>query len=47
MMKMNGLSDSAKEDKKPEMSEREKLKAEMQAVTSKGKDNENDKAVEK
>ena len=46
MMKMNGLSDS-KEDKKPEMSERDKLKEEMKAVTSKGKTNENDKTVEK
>jgi hypothetical protein len=34
MMKMNGLSDS-KEDKKPEMSERDKLKEEIKAVTSK------------
>ena len=34
---MNG-----KEDQIPEMSERDKLKAEMKAVTSKGKTNEND-----
>ena len=33
---MNGLSDP-----KPEMSERDKLKEEMKAVTSKGKTNEN------
>jgi len=46
MMKMNGLSDP-KEDKKPEMSERDKLKEEMKAVTSKGKTNENDKTIEK
>jgi len=33
--------------KKPEMSERDKLKEEMKAVTSKGKTNENDKTIEK
>jgi hypothetical protein len=45
-MKVNGLSDP-KEEKKPEMSERDKLKEEMKAVTSKGKSIENDKAIEK
>jgi len=42
MTKMNGLSDP-----KPEMSERDKLKEEMKAVTSKGKTIENDKTIEK
>lgn len=38
---MNGDS------KQPEMSERDKLKAEMKAVTSKGKSDENDKTTDK
>ena len=46
MMNMNALSDP-KEEKKPEMSERDKLKEEMKAVTSKGKSIETEKAVEK
>jgi len=43
---MNGLSDHT-DEKKPEMSERDKLKEEMKAVTNKGKTIENDKIIEK